>query len=127
MTGAIDPTSAELGSLRASVEHLANTIQTMATQWREQETTASNGRRALREKVETSNINVGLQIAGLSLRVDRLTDQVKLYEPSVTAFKEEKLREEGAKRLGAWMIAGMMGFASAVGWGLHEFFLYLRH
>ena len=77
---------------------------------------------------------MGLQIAGLSLRVDRLTDKVTMIEPSVTVFKEkmqadkdEDLREEGAKRLGMKLWAALLAIAGAVGWGAHELIGWLQH
>jgi len=63
----------------------------------------------------------GIQIAGLGIRVDRLSDQVKLVEPSIQAFKDEKLRKEGAERLGVRLYTAMIAAAGLVGWGLHEF------
>lgn len=112
--GQLHQISAEIGGLKKAVEM-------MTDMWQRQESNASAGRKALHDKFEMFKDEVGLQIAGLSLRVDRLTDQVKLYEPSVTSFKEDKLRKEGAERLGLRLWAAMMAVSGVIGWGLHEF------
>lgn len=118
--GQLHQISAEIGGLKKAVDM-------MMQQWDRQEQTATAGRRALHEKFEAFKTDVGLQIAGLSLRVDRLTDKVTLIEPSVTTFKEkiesdkeEALRDEGAKRFRVKVGAFIVACASAVGWGLHE-------
>lgn len=124
----------QLASLQTSVDHLADALKSMSAQWASQEATAVAGRKFLHEKFEHFRDDVGLQITGLSIRLDRLTDQVKTLEPSVTAFKDKmkddrelELLSEGARRfrvkVGGIIIAG----ASAVGWGLHELVSYIRH
>lgn len=118
--GDLHQISAEIGGLKKAVE-------IMTDMWKTQETQASAGRKALHDKFELFRQEVGIELSSLALRVDRLTDQVKLYEPSVTSFKEEKLREEGAKRLGLKLWAAMMAVAGTIGWGLHELIGYLKH
>jgi hypothetical protein len=112
--GQIHQISSELGALRAAVE-------LMTDLWKTQEASATAGRKALHDKFENFKDAVGLQIAGLSLRVDRLTDQVTVIQPSVKGFNDDKLRAEGAKHLGKLLIAGMTAAAGMVGWGVHEF------
>lgn len=125
--GEVHQISMKLGQLSAAVEM-------MTDMWKHQEENATAGRKALHEKFEHFRSEVGLQISGLSLRVDRLTDKVTMIEPSVTAFKDKmkddrevELLSEGGRRfrvkVGAWIVAG----ASAVGWGLHELVNYLKH
>lgn len=118
--GQVHQISAELGALKKAVE-------LMTEMWKTQEASASAGRRALHDKFELIKDEVGLQVAGLSLRVDRLTDKVALIEPSVTSFKEEKLRDEGAKRLGVKLYAALVAGASLLGWGAHELVGWIRH
>jgi signal transduction histidine kinase len=48
-------------------------------------------------------------------------------EPAVKKYEDEKMREEGAKRLGKGLIAALTASAGAIGWGLHEFIGYIRH
>lgn len=118
--GQLHEISAEIGGLKRSVE-------IMTELWKSQEATASAGRRALHEKFDQFRQEVGLDISALSLRVDRLTDKVVAVEPSVTsfkqesdAFKDERLRQEGAKRLGVKLYAALMAAAGAIGWAAHE-------
>lgn len=118
--GQMHQISAEIGSLKASVEMMTDL-------WKRQEENATAGRRSLHEKFEMFRQEVGNQIAGLSLRVDRLVDTMKDVEPAVQSFKDEKLRDEGAKRLGKALIAAMTAVAGAVGYGLHELIMYLKH
>lgn len=118
--GQVHQISAELGALKKAVE-------LMTDMWRTQEASASAGRKALHDKFELVKDEVGLQVAGLSLRVDRLTDKVSLIEPSVNSFKEEKLRDEGAKRLGVKLYAALVAGASILGWSAHELVGWIRH
>ena len=113
---------------------LSQAVEMMTDMWRRQEEIATAGRRALHDKVEIIRQELGVQVAGLSLRVDRLTDQVKIIEPTVTALKDdvevfehEKLRQEGAKRLGKVLIGALGVVAGGVGWGVHELVGYLFH
>lgn len=118
--GQVHQISAEIGALKKAVE-------LMTDMWKAQEASASAGRKALHDKFELIKDEVGLQVAGLSLRVDRLTDKVTLIEPSVTSFKEEKLRDEGAKRLGVKLYAALVAGASLIGYGAHELVGWIRH
>jgi hypothetical protein len=118
--GRLHEISHEIGGLKTSVEMLTK-------MWSRQDEAATAGRRALHDRFEMFKDEVGLQLTGLSLRVDRLVDQVKKIEPSVQAFHEEKLRDEGAKRLGARLYAGLVAGAAMIGWGAHEFISWIRH
>lgn len=111
--GQLHQISAEIGGLKRSVEFMTDL-------WKTQEVSASAGRKALHDKFDLFRQEVGIDISALSLRVDRLTDKVMGVEPSMTAFKEEKLRQEGATRLGAKLWAAMMLVAGLLGWGVHE-------
>jgi hypothetical protein len=124
----------QLASLQTSVEHVTETMKQMAAQWASQEQTAVAGRRALHEKFEHFRDDVGLQISGVSMRIDRLTDQVKAIEPMVTAFKEkmegdreDELLSEGARRFRVKVVAWVGTAAGAVGWGIHELVNYIKH
>jgi hypothetical protein len=121
----------QLASLQTSVEHLTDAMKSMSSQWATQESSAASGRRALHEKFEHFRDEVGLQISGLSLRVDRVVDSVKAMDvtmtkvkPAVEKYEAEKMREEGARRLGAKLVtaltaaSGVMG--AAVTWGLQH-------
>ena len=112
-----------VGGLKSSVDH-------MSQQWHRQEESASAGRKALHEKFEHFREEVGIQISGLSLRVDRAVDTLKnleKLEPAVKKYEAEKEREEGAKKLGAKLVTALTAVAGVIGWGLHELVGYLKH
>lgn len=117
-------TSPEFHQLTLMVGGLKTSVDTMMRQWERQEDSATAGRKALHEKVEMIRQEVGIDVASLSLRVDRLTDKVTLIEPSVTIFKEDRLRDEGAKRLGKTLIAiagaALTAVAGTIGYAVHE-------
>lgn len=124
----------EVHQISLKLGQLSTAVEMMTDMWKHQEEAATAGRRALHEKVEMVRQELGVQVAGLSLRVDRLADQLKTIEPSVSEFKvkmdddrKDELLSEGARRfrvkVGAWIVAG----ASAVGWGLHELVGYIKH
>lgn len=121
--GQLHQVSAEIGALKKSVE-------LMTDLWKTQETSASAGRRALHDRFETFKDEIGLQIAGLSLRVDRLADKLTNIDPMIDAARnsrEEELRQEGARRLGFRLWSAIVAAAGVAGWGLHELISYLRH
>jgi hypothetical protein len=125
--GDLHQISAEIGGLKKSVE-------IMTDLWERQEESATAGRRALHEKFDMLRQQVGMDVAALSIRVDRLTDKVSMIEPSVTVFKEkmqadkdDDLREEGAQRLGLKLWAALMAICGLLGWGAHEFIGWIRH
>lgn len=118
--GQIHQISAEIGALKKAVE-------LMTDMWKAQETTASAGRKSLHDKFELLRGEVGLQVSGLSLRMDRLTDKVTLIEPYANGFREDKLRDEGAKRLGVKLYAALVAGATLLGWAAHEFINWARH
>lgn len=111
--GDLHQISSEIGGLKTAVE-------LMMDLWKTQEASAAAGRKVLHDKFEVFRQEVGIDISVLSMRMDRLTDQVKMVEPSVKAFNDEQLRQEGAKRLGAKLWALMMLAAGLAGWGIHE-------
>lgn len=118
--GQLHQVSAEIGGLKKSVE-------IMTDLWKTQEASAAAGRRALHEKFDLAKDEIGLQVAGLSLRVDRLADRFDLIEPAVNGYKEEKLRDEGAKRLGVKLYAALVAGATLLGYVGHEVITYFRH
>lgn len=121
----------QLASLQTSVEHLTAAMKSMATQWASQDAAAAVGRRSLHEKFESFRDDISLQVAGLSFRVDRMVDTMTKIEPAVKKYEDDKLREEGARRLGKGLIAicgsAVAAAATGIGWGLHEYINYIRH
>lgn len=126
-SGDLHEVSVEIGGLKKAVEM-------MMAMWERQEEAATAGRKALHEKVEMVRQELGVQVAGLSLRVDRLSDHFATVEPSVNSlqtsvkvFEDEKLRREGEKRLGKFLIAALTTTAGLIGAGVHELIGYLKH
>lgn len=118
MSGDLHQISAEIGALKKSVE-------IMTDMWSRQEDNATAGRKALHEKFELFRQQIGLDVASLSMRVDRLTDKVMVIEPSVKVFNDEQLRVEGGKRLGARLLLMVTTAAGLTGWAAHELIGYL--
>jgi polyhydroxyalkanoate synthesis regulator phasin len=113
---------------------LSSAVEMMTDMWRRQEEVANAGRKALHEKVEMVRQELGLQVAGLSIRVDRLTDQVKDIEPAIKTlksdvreFEDEAMRIEGAQRLKKYLWAAVGSGIGILSWGLHELIGYLKH
>ena len=117
----------ELHEISAEIGGLKTAFNLMMAQWARQEETATAGRKALADKFESLQQTVGAQLSSLNLRVDRVVDTMSKVEPAVKKYEDEKLREEGAKRLGGKLIAALMAAAGGIGWGLHELIGYLKH
>lgn len=118
--GGIHQMSMELGGLKQAVESLTKI-------WAEQDRAATEGRRKLHDKFDNFREEVREKMTNMARRVDVLTDKVDTIEPSVKGFNEEKLREEGSKRLGK-MLVGAIGVAmGGIGWGVHEFVGWFFH
>lgn len=124
----------EVHQISMKLGQLSNAVEFMTDMWKRQEESASAGRKVLHDKFEHFRDEVGLQISGLSLRVDRLVNGMEdlektmaKVEPAVKKYEAEQFREEGAKKLGNVLIGGLTAAAGAIGWGLHEFIGYLKH
>lgn len=124
----------EVHQISMKLGQLSQAVEFMTDMWKRQEESASSGRKALHDKFEHFRDEVGIQISGLSLRVDRLVNGMEdiektmsKVEPAVKKYEAEKEREEGARKLGAKLVAGLTAAAGAIGWGLHELVGYLKH
>lgn len=111
------------------VSHAVGRLEGMYQTMMEELRAASSGRRSLYEKIEDVREELGMQIAGTNLRVDRALDAQKemaatltAIEPAMKAFSDEKLRSEGAKRLGLRLWTSLIAGAGAFGWAAHELF-----
>ena len=120
-------TPQELHEMSRVVGGLQNAVETMTTMWATQDAAATQGRRVLHDKLEAIREEMMAKVSTLTYRVDSMGVQINLIEPSVKAFNDETLRQEGAKRLGKWVIGGMTTVAGMVGWGVHEFVGYIFH
>jgi hypothetical protein len=116
----MNPTPGQLHQISAEIGGLKKAVEMMTDMWTRQEETASAGRKALHDKFEMFRWEITNQVASLGLRVDRMSDQINIVEPSVKNFNDERLRAEGAKRLGKMLIAALTAVAGVLGWGAHE-------
>ena len=122
-----DVNRGDVHQISMKLGQLSQAVEMMSDQWRRQEESATAGRKSLHDKFEAFRQETGIQIAGLGLRVDRMVDTMTEVEPAVRAFQDEKLRNEGAKKLGARLWIATSTIAGAVGWGLHELIGYFKH
>ena len=117
----------EVHQISMKLGQLSNAVEFMTDMWKTQEQQATAGRKSLHDKFEHFRDEIGLQMAGLSIRVDRLVDTMQKIEPAVKKYEDDKIRADGAKTFGAriWMVT--TGVAGAVGWGLHEVLTFIKH
>ena len=113
----------EFSELNMTVGELKGAITYLTETWKGQEVAATEGRRLLHVKVKALRDDVHK----LGSRMDDMSKIVASIEPSVKAFDAEKLRSEGAKRLGGSIWAGTIAIAGGVGWGIHEFIGWFKH
>lgn len=101
--------SRALGSLEASVSNLTQT-------WAEQERNATQGRRALHEKMD----GVKDDVSELSSRMDKVDAALGEIAPAVAEFKAARERAIGAMKFGRWMWTAMLAAAGSAGWAINE-------
>lgn len=109
--------------LTGKVAGLAAVVDSMTRQWARQEDGASNGRSVIHTKIDSMRDDV----TDLGNRLGNLEKAVAIVEPSLKVFNEEKLRDEGARRLGRWLWAGFLTAAGGLGYALHEALGILWH
>lgn len=98
-----------IGQLENAVTNLTNT-------WQHQDANASAGRAEIHRKID----EVIKDVLRLTARVDALSKNVTIIEPSIKEFNDEKLRDEGAKKLGKWLWGILLTTAGFIGYGIHE-------
>ena len=113
----------QLNEMNRSVGALQQVVTHMTDTWRSQEQVATEGRRLMHSKIDMLKEGV----AGLTGRVDNMAGELSALKPAVQEFKDEKLRDEGAKRLGKYLWGGILTAAGFGGWGFHELFSFMSH
>lgn len=98
-----------IGQLESAVTNLTNT-------WQRQEASAVAGRLELHRKIDEAIKD----LLKLTERVNSLSKNVTIIEPSIKEFNDEKLRDEGAKKLGKWLWGILLTTAGFIGYGIHE-------
>lgn len=117
----------QLNDLNRLIGGLAATISNHTETWQRQDTAASSGRERLYKRIESLATELRASAANLAARVAALEEKVKVIKPSVDAFNEEKLREEGAKRFGLWVWSGLLLAAGFIGYVVHEALEWYLH
>lgn len=105
----INEFSRAIGSLEASVSNMTRT-------WSEQERNATEGRRALHQKMDDIKDDVSM----LTGRVDKVAAELAEIGPAVTEFKRQRERAIGAMKFGRWMWGAMLAAAGSAGWAINE-------
>lgn len=98
------------------IGQLENAVTTLTMTWQRQDASASAGRAEIHRKID----EVIKDVLRLTARVDALSMNVTIIEPSIKEFNDEKLRDEGAKKLGKWLWAIFLTTAGGIGYGIHE-------
>lgn len=101
--------SRALGSLEASVTNLTKT-------WSEQERNASEGRRALHQKMD----GIKDDVFQLGSRVDKMSEDISEITPAVNEFKDARQQAIGARKFGRWIWGAMLTAAGFMGWAINE-------
>lgn len=108
--------SPEFHQITLMVGGLKQAVETMTSMWQSQEAVASEGRRQVHLKID----KLKDEVANLSVRVNQMSTDIAIIKPDVEAFNDEKLRSEGAKRLGMRLWAAITAVAGGIGYGAHE-------
>lgn len=120
--GTIHQVSAEIGGLKANVENLRKSVETMVSTWQMQEQNATAGRRVIHDKLDL----VQKEVTGLSAEVKEISKDFTEIKPAINEFKSQREQQIGAKKLGARLVGALTLGAGAVGWGIHEAFNWIK-
>jgi outer membrane murein-binding lipoprotein Lpp len=120
--GAIHQMSAAIGGLQADVRSLKDSIENLNKIWGQREEAATNGRRAVHEKVDTLSKEVTL----LSAEVENVSKDLVEIKPAIDAFKTARDRQDGAQKLGKRIWVAFIGLAGIAGGAIVEM-LHQRH
>lgn len=119
----MDDTSLAIGGLQADVRNLSQSIEALNRVWGERETAATDGRRALHEKLDA----VCRQVYELEAGVENVSKDITEIKPAVEEFRNQRQRAIGAKRLGVKLWAALVAGAAVLGWFVHEIVTWFRH
>lgn len=102
--------NAALLRMAEKVGGLAAAVETLTTQWRQQDEKASQGRRDLHQKMDALRTDV----QKLDVEVKTAIADIALMKPTVEAVENAKLQAQGAvtavrwtSRAGYWMAVGL--------------------
>ena len=124
----------DLGDLNRSIGGLEVAITSLQDSVRYHQESSEQGRRRLYEKFEMLDRSVNQEmrvvvgtISALTTRVDGLAARLEVVEPIAEMVRSDKLRKEGAQRLGAFLWSAVIAGAGIVGWMVHELVGFLMH
>ena len=104
----------KIGGLESTVKHLTDT-------WQRQDEEATAGRRRLHEKFD----DLIASVAGLTFRVDQLTNEVSTIKPTVVTFNNDRHQAIGSKKTIAliWslIVSAISGLTVIIIEILHQF------
>lgn len=95
---------------------LQGTVQAMSEQWREQERTATVGRRAVHDKLE----ELGKVQGVTAIRLGHLTDEFAEIKPAVKRFEAQRQRTEGGRSMVKILWGGLLMFLAGLGYAAHD-------
>ena len=103
-----------------SISSLETTIKHLTDTWQRQEKEASEGRRRLHDKVD----ELKSEQQTLKDTVKRQTDELAEIKPAIKRFEADRQRREGANSLVKLLWAGIIAFATGLGYVGHELLQY---
>lgn len=96
----------------------------MATQWREQERSAAEGRKQLYQKFEQMLERVGMlanNIDSVQQDVAELKNDLETkVMPSIDAYNIKQAERRGAHNMGKLLWVGLLALVSAASYGIHQ-------
>jgi hypothetical protein len=95
---------------------MQGTVQAMSEQWREQERTATAGRRAVHDKLE----ELGKAQGVTSTKLGHLTDEFAEIKPAVKRFEAQRQRSEGGRSMVKLLWGGLLAFLAGLGYAAHD-------
>lgn len=98
------------------IGQLENAVTSLTDTWQRQDARACAAIVDMHRKIDEAIKDV----INLTARVDALSRNVTIIEPSIKEFNDEKLRDEGAKKLGRWLWGILLTTAGGIGYALHE-------
>ncbi|WP_025036147.1 DUF1515 family protein [Bradyrhizobium sp. DOA9] len=110
--------NAALLRMAEKVGGLASAVETLTTQWRQQDEKASQGRRDLHQKMDA----LRLDVQKLDGEVKAAIADIALMKPTVEAVESAKLQAEGVVTAVRWSSRGLywlaFGLTLGAGWVL---------
>jgi hypothetical protein len=122
--------SKNFNELNRIVGGLVSSVTTLTATWAHQDGAATEGRRILHDKLDEavrSIHDLANKLTDLTSRVRTMEDQVNIIEPSVEAFKNEKMMKKGAEKLGAKLWFAVCAGSGVLGFSISELVAWWKH